>query len=138
MTAPSDPAPSALKKSSKMSQAARERIEEVIDLTAKSTIAGKHLQDMSGSAISAVIDTAEKTHKKLENKNVKAAVLEVQYAAMCHNAFVHHLKGKVTPTIDMQHCRRKTVIEEQGILSRIKIGDWVFAVDDISPGTYEF
>jgi hypothetical protein len=38
---------------------------------------------MDASARSAVIATAEKKHRKLENNNVKAAVLEVQYAALC-------------------------------------------------------
>jgi hypothetical protein len=43
---PSDTAPLTQKKTttSKLSKAARERIEEVIDLTAASTIAGKHLK----------------------------------------------------------------------------------------------
>jgi hypothetical protein len=81
-----------------------------------------------------VIATAEKNHKKLENKNVKAAVLEVQYAALCHNAFVAHLQQKVTPAKEMQHTPRKTLVEEQGLLAKVKIGDWIFATDDLSPG----
>ncbi len=108
---------------------ARKRIEEVIDLTASSTIAGKHLQSMSEKEKSTVIATAEKNHK-----NVKAAVLEVQYAALCHNAFVAHLQQKVTPGTEMQHTRRKTLVEEQGLLAKVKIGDWIFATDDMSPG----
>jgi hypothetical protein len=60
-----------------LSKAARDRIEAVIDLTAASTIAGKHMESMDESARCAVIETAEKNHRKLENKNVKAAVLEV-------------------------------------------------------------
>ncbi len=78
-----DVKPTTLKKPTKLSKAARNRIEDVIDLTAASTIAGKHIQNMDASARSAVIATAEKKHRKLENNNVKAAVLEVQYAALC-------------------------------------------------------
>jgi hypothetical protein len=98
----SDPKAATHKKKTPLSKTARERLAEVIDLTAASPIAGKHLKTMSDSLKSAVIETAEKTHKKLENKNVKAAVLEVQYAALCHVAFV----GKVTPATQMQHGRR--------------------------------
>jgi hypothetical protein len=122
------------KKATKLSKAARVRIEEVIDLTATSTIAGKHLKNMSDSLKEAVIDTAVKKHKKMENQNVKSAVLEVQYAALCHAAFVEHLKAKVTPATQMQHDRRQTVIEEQGVLAKIKIGDWMLATEDMSPG----
>jgi hypothetical protein len=89
---------------------------------------------MSNSLKEAVIETAEKNHKKLKNKNVKSAVLEVQYAVLCHAAFVEHLKEKVTPATQMQHDRRQTIIEEQRVLAKIKIGDWVFATDDMSPG----
>jgi hypothetical protein len=71
--------------------------------------------------------------KNIENKNVKSAVLEVQYAALCHAAFVEHLKEKVTPATHMQHSRRQTIIEEQGVLAKIKIGDWVLATEDIPP-----
>ncbi len=126
--------PGTHQKATKLSKAARVRIEEVIDLTAASTIAGKHLKNMSDSLKESIIDTAVKNHKKMENKNVKSAVLEVQYAALCHAAFVEHLNKKVTPATQMQHGRRQTVIEEQGVLAQIKIGDWVFATDDMSPG----
>ncbi len=105
-----------------------------MDLTAASTIAGKHIQNMDASARSAVIATAEKKHRKLENINVKAAVLEVQYAALCRDAFVKHLQEKVTTPTAMQHCKRQTVIENQVVLARLKIGDWVFATKDMSPG----
>jgi hypothetical protein len=91
-----DEKPTPMKKPTKLSQAARNRIEDVIDLTAATTIAGKHIQNMDASARSAVIATAEKKHRKLENNNVKAAVLEVQYAALCRDAFVKHLQAKVT------------------------------------------
>ena len=121
-------------KTTKIRGTARKRIEEVIDLTASSTIAGKHLQSMTDIEKSMVIETAEKNHKKLENKNVKAAVLEVQYAALCHAAFVAHLQKKVTPVKEMQHFRRKTLVEEQGMLAKVKIGDWIFATEDMSPG----
>ena len=89
---------------------------------------------MSEDAKTAVIETAEKTHKKLENKNVKAAVLEVQYAELCHKAFVEHLTQNVTPVNEMQHGRRQTLIEEQGLLAKVKIGDWVLATEDMSSG----
>jgi hypothetical protein len=129
-----DTKPPARKHKNPQSKAARERLAEVIDLTASSTIAGKHLKSMSASLKSAVIKTAEKSHKKLENKNVKAAVLEVQYAALCQAAFVQHLKGKTTAATQMQHFRRQTLMEEQGMLAKIKKGDWIFATDDMSPG----
>ncbi len=129
-----DVKPTPLKKPTKLSKAARNRIEDVIDLTAASTITGKHIQNMDASARSAVIETAEKNHRKLENKNVKAAVLEVQYAALCRDAFVKHLQEKVTPPTAMQHRRRQIVIENQVVLARLKIGDWVFETEDMSSG----
>jgi hypothetical protein len=61
-------------------------------------------------------------------------VLEVQYSALCHNAFVEHLTQKVTPVKEMQHGRRKTLIEEQGLHAKVKIGDWVLATEDMSRG----
>jgi hypothetical protein len=124
----------ARKRKTTLSKKAIERLAEVIDLTAASTIAGKHLKSMSASSKRAVIETAEKAHKKLENKNVKAAVLEVQYAALCEAAFVEHLKRKVTPAKQMQHYRRQTLMEEQALLAKLKKGDWIFASDDMSPG----
>ncbi len=60
----------------------------------------------------------------------------MQYAALCHAAFVEHLKEKVTPAPQMQHARRQTVIKEQGVLAKIKIGDWVLATEDMSPGMH--
>ncbi len=129
-----DVKPTTLKKQTKVSKAARSRIEDVIDLTAASSITGKHIQHMDATALSAVIATAEKKHRKLENLNVKAAVLEVQYAAMCRDAFVKHLQEKVSTTTAMQHGRRPTVMENQAILARLKIGDWIFATEDMSPG----
>ena len=132
--APCDSKPRTKTKPTKLSKAARDRIGEVIDLTAASTIAGKHLKNMSDSLKESVIDTAVKNHKKMENNNVKTAVLEVQYAALCHATFVEHLKAKVTPASQMLHGRRQTIIEEQGLLARIKVGDWVFATEDMSPG----
>ena len=122
------------KRKTPRSKKARERLAEVIDLTAASSIAGKHLQSMSASSKMAVIETAEKAHKKLENQNVKAAVLEVQYAALCEAAFVEYLKGHVKPAKQMQHYRRPTLMEEEGLLSKLKKGDWIFASDDMSPG----
>jgi hypothetical protein len=77
----------------------------------------------------------KKLTKSLKTKTLKkAVVLGVQYAALCHNAFVEHLHDKVTQVTEMQHGRRKMLIEEQGLLAKIKIGDWVFAIEDMSPG----
>jgi hypothetical protein len=129
-----DEKPTPLKKPTKLSAAARTRIEDVIDLTAATTIAGKHIQNMDASALSAVIATAEKKHRKLENNNVKAAVLEVQYAALCRDAFVKHLQAKMTGPATMQHAKRQTMMENQAVLARLKIGDWVYATEDMSPG----
>ncbi len=131
---PTAAAPTVLKKPTKLSKAARDRIEEVIDLTAASTIAGKHNESMTEIARCAVIERAEKNHRKLENNNVKSAVLEVQYATLCQEAFVKHLKDKITLPTAMQHQRRKTIVEDLILLASIKIGDWVFATDHISPG----
>jgi hypothetical protein len=111
------------KKPTKISKAARDRIEAVIDLTAASSIASKHIESMDDSARCAVIEMAQKNHRKLENKNVKAAVLEVQYAALCREAFVKHLQAKVTPAKAMQHSRRPTLMENQATLAKLKIGD---------------
>ncbi len=129
-----DVKPAALKKPSKLSEAARTRIEDVIDLTAATTIAGKHIQNMDASARSAVIATAAKKHRKLENSNVKAAVLEVEYSTICREAFLKHLQAKVATPTAMQHGRRQTLMESQAILARLKIGDWIFASEDMSPG----
>jgi hypothetical protein len=41
---------------------------------------------------------------------------------------------KVTPATQMLLGRRQTVIEEQGVLAKIKIDDWVLATEDMSPG----
>ena len=129
-----DVKPTPIKKPTKVSKAARARIAAVIDLTAVSSIAGQHIESMDDSARSAVIDMAQKNHRKLENKNVKAAVLEVQYAALCREAFVKHLQGLVRPAKAMQHSRRPTIMENQATLAKLKIGDWIFATEDMSPG----
>jgi hypothetical protein len=129
-----DVKPTTRKKPTKISTAARERVEAVIDLTTASSIAGKHMETMDDSSRGAVIELAQKNHRKLENKNVKAAVLEVQYAGLCHEAFLQHLQGKVTTPTAMQHPRRPTLIENLAILAKLKIGDWVFATEDMSPG----
>ncbi len=34
----------------------------------------------------------------------------------------------------MLHTRRPTLVENQATLAKIKIGDWVFATEDMSPG----
>jgi hypothetical protein len=129
-----DVKPTSLKKPTKISKASRERIEAVIDLTAASSIAGKHIESMDESARYAVIEMAQKNHLKLENKNIKAAVLEVQYATLCRDAFLQHLSAKVTPPMAMQHARRPTLMENQATLAKLKIGDWIFATEDMSPG----
>jgi hypothetical protein len=130
-----DVKPTPLKKQTKVSKAARDRIEAVIDPTAASFITGKHIECMDDSARSAVIEMAQKNHRKLENKNVKAAVLEVQqYAALCREAFVKHLQAKVIPAMAMQHSRRPTLMENQATLAKLNIGDWIFATEDMSPG----
>jgi hypothetical protein len=129
-----DVKPTSLVKPTKITKASRGQVEAVIDLTAASSIAGKHIQSMDEGSRSAVIELAQKHHRKLENKNVKAAVLEVQYATLCQDAFVKHLRAKVTPPLAMQHARRPTLMENQAILAKLKIGDWVFATEDMSPG----
>ncbi len=47
---------------------------------------------------------------------------------------MQHLQGKVTTPTAMQHPRRPTLIENLAILAKLKIGDWVFATEDMSPG----
>ncbi len=66
--APCDSKPGTKTKPTKLSKAARDRIGAVIDLTAASTIAGKHLKNMSDSLKESVIDTAVKNHKKWKIK----------------------------------------------------------------------
>ena len=128
-----DVKPTTRKKPTKINTAARDRIEAVIDLTTASSIAGKHIDSMDDSSRCAVIELAQKNHRKLENKNVKAAVLEVQYAGLCREAFLQHLQAKVTPANAMQHPRRPTLMENQATLAKLTIGDWVFATEDMSP-----
>jgi hypothetical protein len=114
-------APTPRKKPTKLSKAARDRIEAVIDLTAASSIAGKHIESMDDSARCAVIEMAQKNHRKVENKNVKAAVLEVQYAALCRDTFVKHLQAKVIPTKAMQHTRRPHLLRTKRPLPKSKL-----------------
>ena len=63
----------------------------------------------------------------------------VAYADACKKAFAEHLKNCQREASAMVHPRRRTTIEEQGILATIKVGDWVTGSDKtwgctISPG----
>jgi hypothetical protein len=69
------------------------KLQEVVDLTAKSTIAGKHIYQMDAVGKDAVVSLLGKTAKKNENKIVKDAVVAVAYAGACKKAFVEHLKN---------------------------------------------
>jgi len=53
---------------------------------------------------------------------------------LCRAAFVKHLQAKMTPTKAKLHSRRPTLMENQATLAKLKIGDWVFATEDMSPG----
>ena len=112
----------------------RKKLLDIVDLTSTASIAGKHLKDMNNTDKDAVVDKLTKTAKRSENKAVKAAVLAVTYDAACHAAFVKHLEEGQMEVKDMVHRKRKTIIEEQGFLSTIKVGDWVDVEADCSPG----
>jgi hypothetical protein len=75
-----------------------------------------------------------KTAKKNENKIVKDAVVAVAYANACKKAFIEHLQHCQREVSAMVHAKRRTVIEEQGILATIKVGDWIDAESDYSVG----
>jgi hypothetical protein len=61
-------------------------------------------------------------------------VLAVTYDECCRVAFVKHLEAKHMDVMHMVHQKRKSIIEEQGLLSTIKVGDWVDVESDYSPG----
>jgi hypothetical protein len=65
---------------------------------------------------------------------VKDIVVAVAYADACKKAFVEHLKNCQREASAMVHPRRRTIIEEQGILATIKVGDWIDAKSDCSVG----
>jgi hypothetical protein len=67
-------------------------------------------------------------------------VLAMTYEAACRDAFVKHLKAQHMDETEMVHQKCKSIIEEQGFLSTIKIGDWVdvLVVSAYSPSRAEF
>ncbi len=65
---------------------------------------------------------------------MKDAVLAVTYDAACQAAFVRHLHEQKRVVLEMVHAKRKSIVEEQGFLASIKIGDWVDVESDYSPG----
>jgi hypothetical protein len=106
----------------------------MVDLTSTNCIAGKHIKDMNVNDKNAVVDKLTKSVKRNENKTVKAAVLAVTYDECCRVYFIKHLEAKHMDVVAMVHEKRKSVIEEQGLLSTIKVGDWVDVESDYSPG----
>ena len=58
----------------------------------------------------------------------------VTYEAACQAAFVKHLEEKKKAVSKMVHAKRKSIVEEQGFLATVKIGDWVEVESDYSPG----
>ncbi len=109
------------------------KLHDILDLTSTSCIAGKHLQDMDANEKNTVVDKLTKTVKQNENKLVTAAVLAVTYDEACRAAFVKHLEAQQMDIIKMVHPKRKSIIEAQGFLSTIKVGDWVDVESDYSP-----
>ena len=61
-------------------------------------------------------------------------MLAVTYEAACQAAFVRHLEEQKKEVSEMVHEKRKSIVEEQGFLATIKIGDWVEVESDYSPG----
>ncbi len=108
------------------------KLQEVVDLTAKTTIAGKHISAMDAEGKTAVVSMLSKTAKKNENKVVKDAVVAVAYGDACRKAFIEHLQCGHKELSAMVHARRLTIVEEQGILSTVKVGDWIEAESDYS------
>jgi hypothetical protein len=109
-------------------------LKEVVDLTAKTTIAGEHISAMDADGKNAVVSMLGKTAKKNENKIVKDAVVAVAYGDACKKAFIEHLQSGRKELSAMVHARRLTIVEEQGILATIKVGDWIDAESDYSKG----
>ena len=110
------------------------KLQEVVDLTAKTTIAGKHISAMDAEGKTAVVSMLSKTAKKNENKIVKDAVVAVAYGDACRKAFIEHLQCGHKEMSAMVHARRLTIVEEQGILATVKVGDWIEAESDYSKG----
>ena len=52
----------------------------------------------------------------------------------CQAAFVKHLEQQKKAVSEMVHEKRKSIVEEQGFLATIKIGDWVEVESNYSPG----
>ncbi len=75
-----------------------------------------------------------KTAQKNENKVVKAAVVEESYGKASQEAFVAYLKRAQQDLNSMVHSKRRSVVEEQGFLATIKVGDWVDIEQDYSTG----
>jgi hypothetical protein len=103
----------------------RAKLHDMVDLTSTTCIAGKHIKDMNANDKNAVVDKLTKSVKRNENKTVKAAVLAVTYNECCRVAFIKYLEAKHMDVVAMVHEKRKSVVEEQGLLSTIKVGDWV-------------
>ena len=103
----------------------RAKLHDIVDLTSTTCIAGKHIKTMNATDKNLVVDKLAKSVKRNENKTVKAAVLAVRYEAACQAAFVKHLEQQKKTVSDMVHEKRKSIVEEQGFLATIKIGDWV-------------
>ena len=110
------------------------KIEEVINLTTKKSIAGQHISIMSTSEREDVVNKLTKTAKTNENKHVKSAVLAVAYDNLCQSAFLEHLQGLQGPVSHMVHPKRRTLAEEHGLFAQIKVGDWVEVEPEYSPG----
>ncbi len=110
------------------------KLQEVVDLTSKKSIAGKHINNMDAVGKKGVIARLAKTAQKNENKIVKVAVVEESYGTACKEAFVAHLLRAQQDVNSMVHARRKSIVEELGLLATIKVGDWVDIEQDYSPG----
>ena len=130
------PAPKKLNKVDKVTAPRKRAAVEVINLTKKSSVAGKHINAMSELERNNVVDKFSKSAKAVENKHVKACVLAVTYDTLCSTTFIEQLKsihsGRAVTT--MVHCKRKTLLEEQAELASVKVGDWVDVESDYSPG----
>ena len=109
---------------------------QVINLTNKSSVAGKHINAMNESERNNVVEKFSKSAKAVENKHVKACVLAVTYDKLCSTTFIEHLKSinASRAVTTMVHCKRKSVLEEQAELASVKVGDWVDVEADYSPG----
>jgi hypothetical protein len=110
------------------------KIEEVINLTTKKSIAGQHISTMSTSEREDVVNKLSKTAKTNKNKHVKATVLAVAYDNLCQSAFLEHLQGLQGPVSHMVHPKRRTLAEKHGLFAQIKVGDWVEVEPEYSPG----